>query len=105
MATIEVIDPETGEVTHEEHDFKVVDLESQTRLQREMRAMVKREFLHLSRTQLLPVEEALKLTAGVAQLIAKSVANDALRALVEDLKPKQVAMELPGGNGAKGGRQ
>ena len=105
MATIEVIDPETGEVTEEEFDVKVVNLEGQTRLQREARAMVKREFYRLSRTYMLPVDETLKLTAGAAQLIGKHLINDALRALVEDLKPKQIAMELPEESGQKGGRR
>lgn len=105
MATIERIDPETGEVTEEEHDFKVVNLESQTRLQREMRAMVKREFNHIARTQMLSVEESLKLTSGVAQLIAKSVANDAMRSLVEDISGRQIELPLPAESGATGGRR
>lgn len=95
MATVEVYDPETGEITTEEHDFKVVNLDGQTRLQRETRAMVKREFDRLSRSYMLPVDETLKMTAGAAQLIAKSLVNDAMRGLVEDLKPKQVSLPMP----------
>lgn len=103
MAVVEVIDPETGEVTTEEYDMKVVSLESQTRFQREARAMVKREFDRLSRTYMLPMDETLKMTAGAAQLIGKHLINDALRALVEDLQPKQVSLPIPAerGSGAR----
>lgn len=97
MAQVEFIDPETGEITHDEYDIKVVNLDGQTRFQREARAMVKREYARLSRTYLLPLDETLKLTQAAAQSIAKSLVADAMRALVDEIKPKQISLPLPPG--------
>jgi hypothetical protein len=95
VATIEVIDPDTGVATREAHDVKVVSLEGETRLQREVRAMVKREYARISHTWKLGLEPSLVMTRGAAQLIAKELVNEALRNLVEDISGKQVALPLP----------
>ena len=104
MATIEVIDPDTGVITREEYDLKVVNLDGQTGIQRETRAMVRREYKRLAEAWKLPVDATMLMTRGSAHLIAKALVDDALRGLVDELKPKQVALELPEDTGRGGQR-